>query len=126
MDVYFDELNIVYKESPVIQINAYYPFGLMAFNWTRIGEEKIKETFQGKELDEKTGWHDFQMRKYVGAIGRFLSQDPRNQFGSGYTSLGNNPVMGIDPDGEWVHLAVGAVIGGVVNWAMELSLIHKV
>ena len=29
----------------------------------------------------------------------------------------NNPVMGVDPTGEWVHLAIGAAIGAAVNVA---------
>ena len=29
--------------------------------------------------------------------------------------MGNNPVMMVDPDGEWVHIAVGAVVGAVVG-----------
>ena len=27
----------------------------------------------------------------------------------------NNPVMGVDPTGEWVHLAVGAIVGGIMG-----------
>ena len=29
----------------------------------------------------------------------------------------NNPVMYSDPDGEWIHIALGAFIGGIVNLA---------
>jgi hypothetical protein len=39
--------------------------------------------------------------------------------------MGNNPVMGIDPDGEWVHLAVGAFIGGAVNWFANGAQFNK-
>nr|MBP8603300.1 hypothetical protein [Bacteroidaceae bacterium] len=31
----------------------------------------------------------------------------------------NNPLKYTDPDGEWVHIVVGAVVGGVVNLAMN-------
>jgi hypothetical protein len=30
--------------------------------------------------------------------------------------MGNEWVSGVDPDGRWVHIAIGAVIGGIVNW----------
>lgn len=29
----------------------------------------------------------------------------------------NNPLSHVDPSGEFIHLIIGAVIGGVVNWA---------
>jgi len=29
----------------------------------------------------------------------------------------NNPMVYTDPDGEWIHLVIGAVIGGTINWA---------
>ena len=25
----------------------------------------------------------------------------------------------MDPDGEWVHLLIGAIVGGVINWAVH-------
>jgi hypothetical protein len=31
----------------------------------------------------------------------------------------NNPLKYTDPDGEWVHLVIGAAIGGFTNWAMN-------
>ena len=115
--VYFDDLKITVTESPVIQVNAYYPFGLNAYAWTRDGETENKYLYQGKELDSHTGWQDFHARQYDGAVARFWSIDPRNQFASGYTGMGNLPVMGVDPDGEFffVPIIVGAVIGGVVG-----------
>ncbi|TAE39867.1 MAG: hypothetical protein EAY79_05145 [Runella slithyformis] len=44
--------------------------------------------------------------------GRMSGIDPMDQFASGYVGLGNNPVMGTDPDGQWVQYAIGAVLGG--------------
>ncbi len=29
--------------------------------------------------------------------------------------MGNNPVLYIDPDGEWIHIAIAAAIGGTFN-----------
>lgn len=33
-----------------------------------------------------------------------------------YSYCLNNPLKYTDPDGEWIHLLIGAVIGGVANW----------
>jgi hypothetical protein len=62
---------------------------------------------------------------YAYSFARWLSVDPKNQFASPYVGMGNNPVIGIDPDGQFVFSALlpgvgifidaalwGAVIGG--------------
>jgi hypothetical protein len=33
--------------------------------------------------------------------------------------MGNDPVSSIDPDGQWAHIAIGAVVGGFVNLGIE-------
>ena len=56
-------------------------------------------------------------------LARFLSPDPYVQapdYTQGfnrYSYCYNNPFKYTDPDGEWVHIVIGAVIGGVINWA---------
>lgn len=119
VDVYFDDYTVIYEGGHVIQAQDYYPFG-MPFN-TRIRENEVlnKYLFQGKELQDSTGWYDFHARQYSASLGRFLSVDPQNQFASGFVGMGNNPVIAVDPDGEWIHIAIGAVVGGVINVAMN-------
>jgi hypothetical protein len=39
--------------------------------------------------------------------------------------MGNNPIIGVDPDGEWVHLAIGAAIGGTFNLLTNLDNIDN-
>jgi len=47
-------------------------------------------------------------------------QDPYNSQSYNRYAYGfNNPLKYTDPNGEWVHLVVGAAIGGVVNLAMN-------
>jgi RHS repeat-associated protein len=113
--VYFDELRITYTESPVIQVNNYYPFGLTATEWVREGETDNNFLFQEKELEDKTGLHDFRARQYDAATGRWFAVDPAGQFSSPYNAMGNNPVMSVDPDGRlawFVPIIIGAIIGG--------------
>jgi RHS repeat-associated protein len=122
----FDELKITHTESPVLQVNAYYPFGMMAYTWLRDGEKENLYGYQNKEYDSLTRWHDFHARQYDGVLGRMWSNDPKNQFASGYVGMGNNPVMMIDPDGEFawfvplifagVNLAADAIGGDINSW----------
>ena len=60
-------------------------------------------------------------RLYDYAIARFLSpdnyvQEPGNsQNFNRYSYCLNNPLKYTDPDGEWLHIAIGAIVGGAAN-----------
>ncbi|MFM8744013.1 MAG: RHS repeat domain-containing protein, partial [Cytophagales bacterium] len=120
-DVFFDDLKITVQESPVIQVNNYYPFGLQSYTWLREGETDNAYLYQGKELIAQTGWHDFGSRMYYADLGRWFATDPQKQFGSPYLAMGNIPTMGVDPDGEFAFLpllaslAMGALKGAVIS-----------
>lgn len=118
-DVYFDELRISYTESPVIQINSYYPHGLTAFNWSRDGEVQNNFQYQGKEFIPSTGWHDFGSRLYWSDIGRWFSNDPQGglmPYASNYSAMMGNPVMNVDPEGECpICIVAVMVIAGTAN-----------
>ncbi|MDY0143068.1 MAG: RHS repeat-associated core domain-containing protein [Bacteroidales bacterium] len=66
-------------------------------------------------------------RLYDPVIARVLSpdnnvQNPNNpQNYNRYSYCYNNPLKFTDPDGEWVHLAVGAAIGGTMNLIMNIN-----
>ena len=61
-------------------------------------------------------------RLYDPVIARFFSPDPFVQMPNftqnfnRYSYCFNNPLSYTDPDGEWVHLVVGAIVGGMMNW----------
>jgi len=65
------------------------------------GQLKNNYLYQGAyaELDEDIGWQDFYLRNYDAQIGRFVQQDPYEEFPSPYTGMGNDPVNNIDPSG---------------------------
>ena len=65
------------------------------------GSLKNPYQYQGQyaEFDEDTGWNDFELRSYDAQTGRFIQQDPYDEFPSPYTGMGNNPVSNIDPGG---------------------------
>jgi len=66
-------------------------------------------------------------RMYDPVLGRMLSPDNYmqapdfSQNFNRYSYCLNNPLKYDDPDGEWVHLVVGAVAGGMFNWMLHGS-----
>ncbi len=72
--------------------------------------------YQGKEQLAFAGYnmYNFGSRMYDPAVGRWFNTDPQNQFMSPYMAMGNNPVMLVDPDGEYA-LVIGAVIGAFIG-----------
>ena len=74
--------------------------------------------YTGQELDAESGLLNYRARLYDPVLGRFLAMDPQGQFASPYVYVGNNPVMGVDPDGEFafvpilIGIGIGAAIGG--------------
>ncbi len=86
--------------------------------------------YQGKEELKFMGYnmYDFGSRMYDASTGRWFNADPKNQFMSPYVAMGNNYIIVTDPDGEWVHIVIGAVVGGVVNvvsncWSGDCDLV---
>ncbi len=70
--------------------------------------------YQGNyaEYDEDIGWHDFALRSYDAQLGRFWQTDPYDEFASGYTGMGNDPVNMVDPSGGW---SLGGLISGITG-----------
>jgi RHS repeat-associated protein len=105
MPVYFDNFTVSHTRGPIVEDNAYYPFGLkiQGISARAAGKAKTKEGYQGEynELDDETGYNEFALRFYDPQIGRWLQVDPMGQYPSGYMGMGNNPVNNIDPDGGW-------------------------
>ena len=72
------------------------------------------------------GLIDMNGRFYDPVLGRFLSPDPYvqdptfSQNFNRYSYCMNNPVRYTDPSGEFWHIVIGAVVGGVANLAMGL------
>ncbi len=81
------------------------------FNRGYTGHEHIKDF----DLINMNG------RVYDPITARFLSPDNYIQMSSNSQNLNrysyclNNPLIHTDPDGEWVHLVIGGLIGGIAN-----------
>lgn len=122
-DVYFDDYMVTHTSAAyVLQADDYYPFGLpiTGTQYEDQGNATNRFLYQGKEWQTALALnlYDFHARQYDPATGRFLSNDPKNQFASGYTGMGNQPTVMVDPDGEiawFVPLIIGAVINTAAN-----------
>lgn len=85
-----------------VQSTDYYPFGL-AFSTNNLNKNKY--LFSGKEWQDRNlggsmlGLYDFGARSFDPMIGRWLTQDPAQQYSSPYVYCRNNPLLYIDPSG---------------------------
>ena len=60
--------------------------------------------FQWNEFGSGPGLalYDFHARMYDSATATWSVPDPASQFSNSYLAMGNNPVIGVDPDGRFV------------------------
>ena len=99
--VWWDDLKVTHTGNRVTQATDYYPFGLVMRSQTLQTEPTYRFGYQGKyaEKDDETGWNHFELREFDPVLGRWFQVDPKGQFYSPYIGMGNNPILGIDPDG---------------------------
>jgi RHS repeat-associated protein len=96
----------------VLSVNEFYPFGLVMPGRNAVNTiDKLNLGYQGKELDQ-TGFHHFGSRQWDARLARWITTDPAGQFHSPYLGMGNNPVNGIDPNGE-LFLFDDLIVGGI-------------
>jgi RHS repeat-associated protein len=126
IDVHFDDVTVTHTQSTIVAGADYYPFGLVMEN-REITDEPYRYGYQGQfsEENDSTGWNEFELRNYEPRIGRWLSTDPYGQFHSPYVGMGNNPHMGVDPDGgyfsmfSWQGSLIGAAVGAGIGLAFD-------
>jgi RHS repeat-associated protein len=103
MPVYFDNFFVTHTRGPIVEDNAYYPFGLkiQGISAKAAGKAKAKQSYQGdyNEQDDETSYNEFALRFYDPQIGRWLQVDPKIIQSGMYNGMGNDPVNQVDPDG---------------------------
>jgi RHS repeat-associated protein len=127
--VYFDDFTVQHQESKLAGVYLNYPFGAeidsQTFERHRMPDNLYR--YQSKELQNELGisLYDFHARLYDPYLGRWFAVDPKGQFASPFLAMGNNPMIGVDPNGEWLHLLFGALIGGTINVLTHLNKIDN-
>ncbi|MEI9917228.1 MAG: RHS repeat-associated core domain-containing protein [Bacteroidota bacterium] len=112
VEVYFDDFKVSHVKSPIVQPQDYYPFGLTYS--VRQREGSMVNLFQhgARETEDELnlGWTSYGARMYSSDIGRWTTNDgfAESYFSySPYNYVRNNPVLRVDPTGEWditIHL----------------------
>ena len=106
------------KDNAVVVSYTYDAFGNLT---SQIGESDNPFLYCGEYFDAETQTYYLRARYYNPANGRFTQQDAWAFMDASdplslnlYAYCCNNPVMYVDPSGHWIHLAIGAAIGGLV------------
>lgn len=114
-------MKVRHDRGRILEENHYYTFGLKiaALSSKAFAAPNNAYGYQGdySEFDDDLGWNDFMLRCYDPQIGRFLQNDPYDQFASGYVGMGNDPVNGVDPSGGL--FGVGGGVGCAATAGMS-------
>ena len=89
----------------ILQVTDYYPFGMRHEIEGYPNHANQKYLYNGKELQEETGWYDYGTRMYDTALGRWHVIDPMAvdyYSNSPYNYVANNPLKCIDSEGMWI------------------------
>jgi RHS repeat-associated protein len=120
--VFFDNLELYHTRGRLVEENSYYPYGLKIKALSAKAFDALPNpyTYQGDyaELNEESGYNEFELRDYDAQIGRFLQADPYEEFASGYVGMGNDPVNNVDPSGGSVLSSITGVSNILFNTAV--------
>jgi len=102
----FDDFMVTVKKTPIVQVDAFYPFGsvIEGLSYKRVSAKENKYLLSDRELQDEfdLNWFHLDARMYDAALGRFSTQDPLADLVSGlnpYNDAFNNPIKFNDPTG---------------------------
>ncbi len=106
VDVYFDDVTASVTPSMVVQVEDYYPFGLVSGSYQRETSLQQNYKYNGKEFQDESsiGWLDYGMRMYQPEIARWNRPDRLSEAynaASPYHYAGNNPIRFVDINGDY-------------------------
>lgn len=105
-DVYFDNLQVLHTKGAVMEMNEYYPYGMMNQSLSESSPYLSPQNFykyQDKELMPDINLQDFGLRNYDPTLARWNVADPMMQFFNPFFAMAGNPVSIIDPNGGFTE-----------------------
>ena len=118
----YSDLNgdgFVDPSTEILEENRYYPYGLKLPVYTR-QSTALPFAYNGAEEQNSFGLHLTTYRTMAPEVAFWGQVDPKAALGyhfSPYAVNGANPISYNDPEGDWIHLAIGAAVGAVINVA---------
>ena len=107
-------------QNNVLERNDYYPFG-KRWDTASLPVSDNRDHFNGKEDQVFIGdcLADYGARMYDRERGRWLTQDPLQQYHSPYVFCGNNPIRLVDLDGMEARDSTSVMIPPVIVYPSE-------
>jgi RHS repeat-associated protein len=104
VDVYFDDVALSIKPSPIVSTSDYFPFGMQFNAGDREGSLEQNRLYNGKELQDELSlsWYDYGARMYMPDLGRWGVVDPLGESYKSYSPfsyVNNNPIFFNDENG---------------------------
>ncbi len=101
----------------VLEGNRYFLYGLKQAPYTK-QLTTLPFGYNGAEWKDKLGLHLTTYRTLAPEVAMWGQVDLKAELMYGYSpynSMGGNPISYNDPEGDWIHLAIGAVVGAGAN-----------
>ena len=109
----------------IISYEEYYPYGSTSFQSVD-GTREVparRYRYTGKERDEESGLYYHGARYYAPWLVRWTACDPsgiRDGLNV-YAYVRSRPIIANDPNGRWLNILIGAVVGAVIGGGVELA-----
>lgn len=111
VEAFFDDFKVEQINTPIVQADDYYPYGLTFNSYMRDNSVPQTSKFNGKEeiivLD--LGWLDYGARMYQPDVARFFTHDryaEKYQHLSPYQYAALNPIKYVDVNGDSTYLII--------------------
>ena len=102
--MFFDDFTAEHAHSAIVQADDYYPFGMTFNEYRREDGMMNKYLYNGKEIQQETGWYHYGARFYMPDLGRWMVPDPVADAYVSYSPYNyvlGNPISNVDQEGMW-------------------------